>query len=732
MAKKKKDPAITKPEDSEVLSDFAQIFKQDADYSQTIREVTWFRNILFFLGEQWISWYAEQNTFGSRFKLNLYEPTPVSNKIRDHVRSMKALILNKKYAARIWPNSDTQNDKDAAKLGSMALSSLDNENCNEVEDVKELIAMWMVLTGNGFARTYANMDNGIYFTDAAGTVQSKGEVTIENIIPFGIVVPSLGVLLDQKRFVGIKCLKEKEWVEDTHEVLLSAESENTLKVEYEKQLMTLVANVSPWKGRSLEQGTLAEMDSAKLVLYQEVEYRPTKKFPKGRYAAVADGQVLENKAEMPIKVGKNGEWFYTVTDFKYNHTPGSFWATSGIDDLISPQKSINEIDKDLSANRQSLGRPFVLTPAALVLKRQSLAGQSFLALQYEATQAYGVKPEVHKGTPYPEQILKERTLNIENIQDAAGDPKNILRGQAPSGQASGIMVDILRESAELGHTPDIERFFRSWNRVKKKQLIVAKDTISDTRLIKMAGEGNEVIVKTFKGAALRDNTDVRMELDSGVSTTRAGQNQFIMKLIEQGFFGVISEKPKVQYELLRRFGISWVPNETSVHEDRAGRENSMCSQAKEGDIKIEFEDSDNPVALLKGLFYSRYNEQKQEVEVLMNDEYFRFDNDQVHYDSHTALILSAEFQTWSIPNQMLLIGHNDMHYYQMEAVKQQEALALMQMQGGGAGAIPGGEGMPGAPGPAQPALPGPAGEEESSPDLALPGGGAGSAAVPAA
>lgn len=727
MAKKKKDPAIKKPTDAEVLTDFAQIFKQDADYSQTIREVTWFRNILFYLGEQWIAWYAEQNTFGSRFKLNLYEPTPVSNKIRDHVRSMKALILNKRYSARIWPNSDTQQDKDAAKLGAMALSSLDNENCNEVEDVKELIAMWTVLTGNGFARTYANMDNGIYFRDGAGTVQSKGEVTIESIIPFGVVVPSLGVMLDQKRFVGIKCLKEKEWVEDTHKVILAGESENTLKVEYEKQLMTLVANVSPWKGRSLDQGTLAEMDASKLVLYQEVEYRPTKEYYKGRYAAVAGGQVLENKTEMPIKTGKNGEWFYTVTDFTYNHTPGSFWATSGIDDLISPQKSINEIDKDLSANRQSLGRPYVLTPSDLVLKRQSLAGQSFLALKYEATQAYGVKPEVHKGTPYPEQILKERTLNIENIQDAAGDPKNILRGQAPSGQASGIMVDILRESAELGHTPDIERFFRSWSRVKKKQLIIAKDIISDTRLIKMAGEGNEVIVKTFKGSDLRDNTDVRMELDSGVSTTRAGQNQFIMKLIEQGFFGIISEKPKIQYELLRRFGISWVPNETSIHEDRAGRENSMCSQAKKDDIVIEFEDSEDPVALIKGLWFSRYNEDSKEVEVLMNDEYFRYDNDQIHYDSHTAVILSAEFQTWPIPNQMLLIGHNDMHYYQMEAVKQEEMKAMMMMQGGGPEGMPGPDGMP-APPEGAPALPGPAGQEESSPDMELPGGGGGASA----
>ncbi len=704
MAKEKK------PTDVEVSQDFSEIFRADADFAQSVREVTWFRNILFYLGEQWISWYAEQNTFGSRFKLNLFEPTPVSNKVRDFVRSMKALIINKRYVARIWPNSEEQKDKDAAKLGSMALSSLDNENCNEVEDIKELICIWMILTGNGFGRTFANMDNGVYFTDAKGKVQSKGEVTIESLLPFSVVVPALGVLLNQKRYVGIKCLKEREWVEDTYEVKLSGSGEDTMKVEYEKQLMTLVANVSPWKGRSLDQSTIAEMDNSKLCFFQEVEYRPTRKYPQGRYASMADGQVLENKTEMPITVSKEGEWFYTVTDFKYNHTPGSFWSTSGIDDLISPQQTINEIDKDLSSNRKSLGRPYVLTPTDLVLKRKSLAGQSFLALEYEATQAYGAKPEVHDGTPYPEQILTERKLNIENIQDAAGDPKNILRGQAPSASASGIMVDILRESAELGHTPDVERFYRSWNRVKKKQLIIARDLISETRLIKMTGEGNEVIVKTFKGADLHNNTDVRMELDSGLSTTRAGQNQFIMQLIKEGFFGDITQMPKVQYEIMKRFGISWVPNETSQHEDRAGRENSMVAQATDDDIELEFENSDDPVAILKGLFFSRLNPETKEVEVLTHDPYFKFDNDQVHYDSHLRVILSPEFRNWSIPKQQVLIGHTDMHYYQLEAAKQtmmMEQLKMAQLKGGAPPEAPGGLiGPPGEQIPEQPAVPG--------------------------
>lgn len=665
-----------KPDDSEILTDFTTIFRQDTDISRTIREWTWYRNILFHLGEQWISWFLEQGGFGPAY-LDPLEYTPVANKIREHVRSMKALVLNKKYSARIWPNSETQQDKDAAYIGGMALKSLDNENCGEVEDVKELIALWTIITGNGFGRTYANLDNGMYFTDKAGKVQSKGEVTIENILPFSIVTPTLGILARQKAYMGIQCLKEKEWVEDTWKVKLGAASGGDaggMDIEYEKRLMTLVANVSPWKGRSLEQAAIGEMDSSKLVMFREVEYRPTKNYPKGRYAVVVDGQVLENETKMPIKVNEEGEWHYTVTAFKYNHTPGSFWATSSIDDLISPQQTINEIDKDFSENRKSIGRPWVLTPSELILKRKTHQNQSLLVLQYESQFTQGAKPEVHRGTPFPDQVLQERKLNVENIQEAGGDPKNILKGQSPSSGASGILVDILRESAEMSHTPDIERFYRSWNRVKKKQLIIAKDLITETRLLKMVGEGNEVLVKTFKGSNLYGNTDVRMEKDSGVSTTQAGQNQFIMKLIEQGTFGDIAAQPKLQYELMSRLGMSWIPIENTIHEERASRENSMVALAKKKEI-LTAKRMENRreiiIPVLEDLFFSRYDDIMKKVEVLSMDPYYKYDRHEVHFDSHTKIILSAEFKTWPRWNQEILINHNDMHHFELKAKQQQ-------------------------------------------------------------
>ncbi len=309
MAKQK----ITKPEDGEISKDFEKIFREDLDAARTVLELTWFRNILYYLGEQWLGWFESTGTFGRYYELNSNEPTPVSNIIRDHIRSMKALILNKSYSTRAWPNSMEQKDKDAAKLSEQVLRWLDSLGNRKIDDIKEWVVLWMVSTGNGFARAWANTDTGVYILDKDGKViPSKGEVAAECIIPFNTVVAPLGLYLEEKAYAGIKSLKEREWVEDTFNVKIETDTD-VKDVDYQRQLMSLVANVSPWKGRGLQTVVHAAEDfrNRDFVVMKELEFRPTKKFPKGRYQAIAGDKVVINETEMPINVDKEGQWNYT-------------------------------------------------------------------------------------------------------------------------------------------------------------------------------------------------------------------------------------------------------------------------------------------------------------------------------------------------------------------------------------------------------------------------------------
>ena len=649
-----------------VKAEFARIFDPTRDPADQNRECVWFRNILYYLGEQWLLWFRERSTFGRAYEFNLDIPTPVTNIIRDYVRSMKALTLNKRFRTAVWPNSKEQSDKDAAELAKQLLASMDASPLNATDDIKELTELWRVLVGSGFVRTYPDKDTGKYIRDRNGKVVTpRGDVALKSIIPFNVVVPHLGTTLPEKRYTGIKTLVEKEWVEDTYGVKVQTTDASDQQVDYLKQLLTLVSNVSPWRGQTGGAGSdeisLANED---LVVLQEVEYKPTKKYPEGRYAVMAGGAVLKRDTHLPIPVDRStGDWHYTLTHFTFDYTPGGFWPTGGVDDLISPQNTINTVDQAMALNRETLGQPMLMSPVELVIKRLTHRSSKLLMLQYDARHSMGAKPEIVSGKPYPQQILEERRLHREGAQDAAGDPKNILRGQSPHSGASGVMVDILREAAEQGHAPDVNRFYRAWAQVDRKRLVIAQDLYTEKRLLKAPGKGNEVIVRNFKGSDLRNNTDVHLEPTSGVSTTAAGRNNFILQLVQAGFWGDLTQRPTVQAELLDRFDMGGFPDEDDVHVDRAEWENAVISTGKEDELALimtppPVDGAESPIP--QG-----------------DDPLFMLDRHDTHVAIHDKLILSREFRDLHPLRQALAIAHRMLHE-QTKAQEEMEALQAVQ------------------------------------------------------
>ena len=673
--------------DSDILSEFNDIFPTLRDPYREMLERRWFRNILYFLGEQWFDILRSSGMFTAR---NWGVPAPVSNIIRNHVKSMMALFLNKNYKAKVWPNSNETEDKDAAEVGTAVLPWLDADSDGEIEDVKELTALWTTLIGSGFTRTFAGTNDGkVNLIDAAGNTITQSDVIVESLLPFNVIVPTLGMVLRKKKWVAIKTLQYKEWVEDTHEVVLKDSSDDSnSQVDYQKQLMQMIASVSTWIGQGNLVGDMMGKRTEDMVVMYEVEYAPTKAFPNGRYAAVVNGQVVVSEKRLPIPVGKNKKWSYTVDHFIYDRVPGSFWPTGSIEDLISPQNTINEIDQALTRNRKSLGRPVVLTPTELTLRRLTERGQDLLSVQYEGRGSQGVRPQILSGAPYPNQVLEERDIQLQVAQDAGGDPKNVLRGKAPYAGAPGIALDILRETAEQSHGPDIARYYRTWQRVDTKRLIIVSRTFDDSRMLKIKGKGNEVLVKHFKGADLHGNTDVRLERVDGLSLTNAGKNQFLVQLLQYGMWDEQKgPKPDVRRELLRIFGLAGFPEEDNIHRQRAEYENSMIVAGGKF-----LEDIATPP-----LPTGEKDENGQAVVVGNHDPVFEIDDHFAHSQVLGQLIFGKEFKALGKEQQSIAILHYQYHIQklaeQVQAEQEIQAEAAANAQGG----QPGGA-QPGQPG----------------------------------
>jgi len=662
-----------KQKDDELIHEVDEFFSHKLDPTRTILERTWFRNILYLMGEQWIDF----NISGQRFvrrKMDSNIPTPVSNIIRDYVRSTAALILNKDFRMSVWPNTDEQSDRDAAKIGEDVLRYLDSKDDGDFLNEREKAAIWMLVAGTTFMRTFPAMDKGAFGFDKNGNPIKTGDVVREHILPFNVVVDHYGEKLSQKTRVGIQSLKPKEWVEDSFKLTLNDET-NSAEIDYQRRLMTLVGNVSPWKGAGIEAQILTT-PKQDLVIFKEIEYQPTKEYPNGRYVISAGGKIALDVDRMPIKANKYG-WDYSLTAFHYNYVPGRFWADGGVSDQISPQNSINKIDQALEMNRLGIGRPRVITPGDIELKRLNKDGQSVILLQYDAMEAGGLQPKIEGGTPLPQQVLAERAIHQGVSQDAAGNPKNVLTGEAPSARASGVLVDELQEAAEESHVQDIVRFYRSLQAVERKTLLLVSEVFTENRMIKIEGKGTLPKIKMFKSSDLRGNTDVRISVASGIASTDAGKVNMVMRMIESGgfLFSELGRDPALQNQLLRRLGLDDFNRDSSVDIDRACEENSRIANTENFGTLIKEEGYGYKLMLVDGTDPGGLDDPENE-NVLVYDPLFKHDNHAIHYAIHRQFLLGDEFKSLDEKTQTVAISHAELH----QAVMRQEQEAAMQAQ----------------------------------------------------
>lgn len=626
--------------DGDLLKTIDSFFDDQLDSFRLMNEQIIWRNLLYYEGEQYIEFLRSTKSFRRR-SIPDFVPTPVSNDIREHVRSTKAMRMNQKTIPRVWPNSNDKEDEHAADVGQFVIVSLNHADGGAFFNQVEKLCIWLPISGTAFMRTYPDADGGLWMPNAGKT----GDVGRECILPFSVRLDTLGDDLSKKRWVGVESLRDKEWVEDTFKVKIKTTGNQKAYVDYQKSLAKLIGNVSPWKGQNIVTQSF-DVDSDDLVIFREVEFKPTFKYPLGKYVTVCNGQVLQNIDRLPI-LPKDGKWYYTLTDFHDNYVPGRFWSSGSINDLISPQNTVNQIDQSLAINRLGMGKPKIFTAGDVGLKQIGTAGHGFIQISFNPIM--GQKPSFEQGTPLPQQVLEERSLQKKQFQDASGDPKNVLKGEAPSANASGVMTDSLRETAEIGKAPDLDRFNRSMSLEHKKTLIVAQEVMTEQRIFKMMGRGNKVKIMRFKGSDLHGNDDVRLEPDSGLITSKTGQRETLVNLVQAGFFQDETVDPNMRQEVLTRLGMSGFSKQINTDVERAELENSAMASG-EGSV-----------------FTATVDKETGEEQIVTDDPIFELDRHTDHFETHRKFIIGPEFKELEQERQVVFLIHSDCHQRRIQA-----------------------------------------------------------------
>src|SRR3972149_1733578 len=139
-----------------------QLFDIKNDLTRLILDRITYRNMLYYLGEQYIEFVKQAGTFRRRVLPN-YIPTPVKNEIKEYVRSLKAMLLNQKLVPSVSPNTNEPEDAKAAQIGKKLLEWMDTLFDEDFADQKEKAVIWLAIAGTSFLRTYPDMEAGKWF-----------------------------------------------------------------------------------------------------------------------------------------------------------------------------------------------------------------------------------------------------------------------------------------------------------------------------------------------------------------------------------------------------------------------------------------------------------------------------------------------------------------------------------------------------------------------------------------
>lgn len=187
------------------------------------------------------------------------------------------------------------------------------------------------------------------------------------------------------------------------------------------------------------------------------------------------------------------------------------------------------------------------------------------------------------------------------------------------------MVELLLESDDMGNIPTHAVFEESLEACLHRVLLRVQKGYSTERMIKISGEGNSYEVLSFKGADLKDNTDVFVKKESSLPDSRVVRNKRVMDRFQATLYGDPND-PTVKRKVLKMLDDAIVEDiygETQLDEQNANVENrAMLSQPG---VVMPSNDYDNDgvhlqthINFRKGRTYQKVKEGNQEQGLILD------------------------------------------------------------------------------------------------------------------
>lgn len=620
------DVADRMPED-ELISDedaLELVNKTYADYDHGRKpfERQWYRNVLFYLGNQWIIWDTLENKWRKK-RLADWVPTPVTNKFASSGQRLVSVLSRIEPSWNYIPASDSTDDIAAAEQCEDAEGIICEEN--HIEKIRDSMSSWTIYTGNSFllsgvepivngqsalenppqispelnppspdmtsATSPLSVPDGLSANPPASSDENQGNMPTPAQDPYNTAMMAAIGMPVQQAPTDYKLYTD---VLSPFEVYIDQTIEN-----FDNQTKVMVVNrrsreyVKNLWGEDVDEldiapnihyqesigyitsspeitGFLASLSRIKRITVKRLFVKPTEKYPQGLYIVVAGSHILE-KQILPSTV--EGEPFIPVSQIKFDNIPGAAFGKTPMDDVVYKQIQRNKIESLMELTILRMGSPIWLMPEGTVMR--NFTGQPGAIINYAMVGDKASKPDRIPGEQIPSSVIEFLALIDKDIEDIVSTFE-ALKGQSPYSGAPGVVIEQLIEQGLTRFGPSLRNVaegYRSW---MKHQLEFFRKYGIAMKTIMKQGSGYKWEAKKFMGADIKGAVDVRIESDSTVPRSSQVETAKILEAINSNLINI--GDPNVRQKVLQKLKIQDLYDDIEGERIAAITENEMVAQ----------------------------------------------------------------------------------------------------------------------------------------------------------
>ena len=439
----------------------------------------WFTSILFYRGEQWITYDTSLHQF-RRTNQRRVIPRPVTNRFAPACNSIISNLSRFDPKIMIAPQTDTKEDLKTAQVANRVVKTVENEV--KFDKKKAELLPWLVLTGNGFIINGFNADAGkkvpvvgiecpqceyedtreedespsdcpqcadeglkVLLRDKVTetgeldvSVSPTGKLDAEVANPFQMFIDyRITDIQDQSTIIRI-LPKSVEWV----------------KGKYPKQKETIAPSKRPELNTRMLHSLAGYFYGAPEPAQEECVdlvvawHKPSSEFKEGYYAVYSGEGVFHELMPFPTKT-KDGEEFYPITHFVFDRMPGSALGRTPAFDLIEKQKTRNRVEAIGEMILMRTSNPVWLKPVPGT--SSTITGHIGQEIEYDPHQTDGHVPARVEAAQLPPAIVHWLD-RIDRDIDVIAAQNEVTKGERPLSGKSGFFLAKLQEIANDRNT----------------------------------------------------------------------------------------------------------------------------------------------------------------------------------------------------------------------------------------------------------------------------------------